>query len=218
MNKLGIPVALAALTLAGASGAAPPDALVVDAGAWKLVERQSGPVNYYAKTTEDGVTFLRSHYVPPSKTSLMGWQAPEADRQRLKKVTWTWRALTLPNGGDECASGKGDSAAVVYLTWKRGLRYYTVKYVWSAVGVKGKVCDKKRNPFVAQDTVIVDSGAPLKQWRTVSVDLASEYRNHFEDGDAKAEVPDFMGLGVMSDGDQTQSESAADFGVFTFER
>ncbi|MEO7096250.1 MAG: DUF3047 domain-containing protein, partial [Polyangiales bacterium] len=128
------------------------------------------------------------------------------------------RAVTLPVGGDECVSGKGDSAAVVYVSWKRGLRYYTLKYVWSAVSTKGAVCDRKRNPFVAQDTVVLESGGPLREWRNVSIDLASEFRNHFAGGDATAEVPDFIGLGLMSDGDQTKSDSSADWGTFVVER
>ena len=106
-------------------------------------------------------------------------------------------------------------AAVVYLTWKRGLRYYTLKYVWSAVGTKGRTCDSKRNPFVAQDTIILESGGPLGSWRTEDIDLAAQFRAHFEHGDAKAEVPDFVGIGLMTDGDQTGSPSAADFGSFT---
>lgn len=195
-----------------AASAAP--SLRIEAGDWHVVERDSGPVNYYRVTTEEGVTFVRSRYLPPMKTTVLGWQIPEAQRKRARGLRWTWRAQALPHGGDECARGKGDSAAVVYVTWKRGLRYYTLKYVWSAVGTKARVCDKKRNPFVAQDTVILESGAPLNVWRTEELDLPAEFRKHFEDGDANANVPDFMGIGIMSDGDQTQSESSADFGTF----
>jgi hypothetical protein len=106
----------------------------------------------------------------------------------------------------------------VYLAWRRGLRYYSLKYVWSAVGTKGKVCDTKRNPFVAQDTVILESGGPVGVWRSVEVDLADAFRRHFAGGDPAAEVPAFVGLGLMSDGDQTRSESAADYGLFTILR
>jgi hypothetical protein len=88
----------------------------------------------------------------------------------------------------------------------------------SAVGKKGSVCDVKRNPFVAQDTVIVESGGPTGAWRSVEIDLASEFRNHFEGGDPTASLPDFVGLGLMSDGDQTRSESAADYGSFVILR
>jgi hypothetical protein len=126
--------------------------------------------------------------------------------------------VTLPNGGDECADGREDSAAVVYVTWRRGLRWYSIKYVWSAVGTKGRTCARKRSPFVAQDTVIVDSGAPLNTWKTVEIDTKAEFRAHFADGDQNAEVPDLLGIGIMSDGDQTKSESAADYGQFVITR
>ena len=36
--------------------------------------------------------------------------------------------------------------------------------------------------------------------------------------DAAADVPDFVGVGIMSDGDQTQSESSADYGTFAVVR
>ena len=196
---------------------AEPD-LVIDPSAWRVVKSESGPVDYYAVQTEGGTRFVHARYVPPMKTTVLGHQIPDADRQRIKKVRWTWRAVTLPNGGDECAPRRADSAAVVYLTWKRGLRYYSLKYVWSAVGEKGKVCDSRRNPFVAQDTVIVDSGGPAGVWKPVEVDLATHFRHHFEHDDPNAEVPDFVGIGLMTDGDQTESESGADYAQFVLAR
>lgn len=208
--------ALACSTLS-LSSSADPD-LLVDAKAWRIVTRDSGPVNYYAVMTEGGATFIRAQYVPPMKTAVLGWQTPDGDRRKARKLRWSWRARKLPTGGDECVAGKGDSAAVVYVTWKRFLRYYALKYVWSAVGTKGSVCDRKRNPFVAQNTIILESGAPLSTWRTEEIDLASEFRKHFENGDASAEVPDFVGVGIMSDGDQTQTESSADYGTFAVVR
>jgi hypothetical protein len=192
--------------------------LEVDARAWRIVPSESGPVNYYSVATEAGKAFIRARYVPPMKTAVLGWQVPDADRRRVRKLRWAWRARTLPTAGDECTQGKGDSAAVVYLTWKRGLRYYTLKYVWSAMGVKGRVCARKRNLFVAQDTIIMESGPPLNTWRSVELDPSAEFRKHFEDGDMNAEVPDFIGIGIMSDGDQTKSESSADYGPFKLVR
>jgi hypothetical protein len=198
-----------------ASPAAAPQDITLDARAWRIVERESGPDNYYSVINDAGQRFVRSRYLPPMKTALLGWQTPDDERQRLRKLRWSWRARTLPTAADECTPGKGDSAAVVYVTWKRGLRYYVLKYVWSTTSVKGRTCVRKRNLFVAQDTIIVESGPPLNTWRNVELDLDSEFRKHFEDGDADADVPDFVGIGIMSDGDQTKSESSADFGTFS---
>ncbi len=188
--------------------------VTIEPSAWRVVESESGPTNYYSLVREGDASFVRSRYRPPMKTTVLGWQAPDRARETASRLGWTWRARTLPSGGDECVSGKGDSAAVVYVTWKRGLRYYTLKYVWSAVGRKGAVCDRKRNPFVAQDTVILQSGPPLGTWRSVDLDLRAEFRRHFEGGDPSADVPAFVGIGIMSDGDQTHSESSADYGPF----
>jgi hypothetical protein len=204
-----------ALLAAVAVAAAPPPPWRIAMGAFKLVERASGPVNYYA-VLPGPPQHIRSRYEPGLKTAVVGYGASPW-QVRATKLSWRWRALTLPVLGDECRDGKGDSAAVVYVSWKRGLRYYTLKYVWSAVGARGAVCDKKRNPFLAQDTIIVESGAPVGEWKSVSLDLAAEFRKHFEDGDANAEVPDFFGIGLMSDGDQTRSASSADFAEFKLE-
>jgi hypothetical protein len=215
-SRTGLLLATLLLALPRSAHAGSTD--TIDAKSWQLLKRESGPVNYYAVETDGDRSYVHARYVPGLKTAVVGYTIPTADRRRIRKVGWSWRAVTLPNGGDECTKNKEDSAAVVYLTWRRGLRYYSLKYVWSAVGQKGRVCDSKRNPFVAQDTIILQSGGPTGTWRTEEIDLASEFRRHFENNDPNAEVPDFVGIGLMSDGDQTNSESSADYGTFTLTR
>lgn len=201
--------------VAGAVAASPAGPWQLPVQGFRIVERASGPVNYYS-VAAGPPQHIHSRYEPGFETAVVGYGAKEW-QARATRLSWKWRAVTLPVGGNECQDGKGDSAAVVYVSWKRGLRYYTLKYVWSAVGPRGAVCDKKRNPFLAQDTVIVESGGPLGEWKTVDLDLRAEFRKHFEGGDAKAEVPDFFGIGLMSDGDQTRSVSSADFAEFSLE-
>lgn len=212
------PVLAAALVLAPPARAraeAPPShELAADVTQWRLVARESGMTNYYVVVRDPAMPFVRARYVPPWETAVLGFSVPDELRSKVRRARWKWRAMTLPRGGDECAKGKGDSAAVVYLTWKRGLRWYTLKYVWSAVGAVGAVCDRKRNLFVAQDTVILESGGPLGRWTSEEIDLPAAFRGHFNRGRTDADVPDFEGLGIMTDGDQTQSESAADYAQF----
>jgi Protein of unknown function (DUF3047) len=193
-------------------------ALNLDVTRWQVVTRESGPVNYYHVVADPSLPFVHAEYTPPEATAVLGVQIGDSDRKRARALSWQWRAVTLPQGGDECASGKGDSAAVVYLTWKHTLKWYTLKYVWSSVGQRGAVCDRKRNPFVAQDTVILQSGGPLGAWRNELIDLKQEFRRHFGDGDPNAEVPDFVGIGIMTDGDQTKSASSADYADFVLQR
>jgi hypothetical protein len=208
---------LPAIVVLFASPPATADETVVDVGQWRVVQRDSGPDLYYTQVRDPAMPFLRAHYRPPMHTTVLGWQAPDNLRATAQRVRWKWRVEAFPVDGNECAKGKEDSAADVYVSWKRGLRWYALKYVWSTVGPKGTTCDVKRNPFVAQDTIVLESGGPTDQWRSEEIDLKAEFRRHFEDGKADADVPDFVGLGVMSDGDQTHSDSAADFAAFVVE-
>jgi Protein of unknown function (DUF3047) len=203
---------------AGRADAAQDGALNLEVTRWHVVSRESGPVNYYQVVDDPSMPFVHARYTPPEATTVLGVEINDADRKRARAVDWQWRAVTLPRGGDECADGKGDSAAVVYLTWKKTLKWYTLKYVWSSVGQRGAVCDRKRSPFVSQDTIILESGGPLGVWRTEQIDLKQEFRRHFGDGDANADVPDFVGVGIMTDGDQTKSESSADYAGFVLQR
>lgn len=195
-----------------------PGSLNLEVTHWQVLKRDSGPVNYYQVVNDPSMPFVHAHYTPPEATTVLGFQLADNDRQRANAVSWQWRAVTLPKGGDECANGRTDSAAVVYLTWKKAFRYFTLKYVWSAVGRQGAVCDRKRNPFVAQDTIILESGGPLGVWRTEEINLKTEFRRHFDDGDPAGDVPDFVGVGIMTDGDQTKSESEADYAGFVLKR
>ena len=62
------------------------------------------------------------------------------------------------------------------------------------------------------------SGGPLNEWQTEEIDLKAEFRKHFEGGDQSADVPDLLGVGLMTDGDQTKSHSAADYADFVITR
>jgi hypothetical protein len=187
----------------------------IDVHAFRVVESYSGGVSYYKIVQDPELPFIRAIYRPPLETVTLGVEVPEALRQRVKKVRWKWRAQVLPKDGDECRGGAfSDSAAVVYISWKRGLKWYSIKYVWSSVGPKGKICDERRNLFVVQDTVILESGGPLGQWKDEEIDPSAEFRGHFEEGNPKADVPDFVGIGLMSDGDHPNSISSSDYAGF----
>ena len=176
---------------------------------------KSGPAVYYT-VVEGGSegSLLRGDYRPGMESVEMGVEVPEALRQKVRFLRWRWRAHAFPEGGDECVPGKGDSAASVSVGFKRGLKWYVLKYAWSGVSPLGAVCDRKRTLFLARDTIILESGGETGEWLTETIDLKKAFRDHFEKGDPSAEVPNLMGLAVMSDGDQTHSPSGADFAGF----
>jgi hypothetical protein len=188
----------------------------LDVHQFRIVRSESGPTNYYAVGDDPVDPFVRAQYRPGTETAVFGISVPDPMRKDARELRWTWRAQTFPRDGSVCRGGSGiaDSAALVYAIWKRGLRYYSLRYVWSTNAPKGSVCDQKRNPFLAQDTVVLESGGPTGQWVPESVDLKAEFRKHFAGGDPNAEIPNFLGVGIMTDGDQSRTESAADYADF----
>jgi hypothetical protein len=123
----------------------------------------AGPQSYYWIIEEPGDSFIRAIYKPPLQTVTLFANVGDALRKGVDKIRFRWRAWVMPVAGNECVPGRGDSVANVYIAWKRGLRWYSVKLVWST---------------------------------------------------DDAEVPGLQGIGIMTDGDQTNSTSAADYAGF----
>ena len=218
-TRIGASTVLA-LLLAGvrADAAAPPISSVtmLDVRAFRPVEGpRSGQAVYYKVVEEAGETMLRGSYRPGLETVVMGAEIPEALRGRARRIKWRWRARAFPNGGDECGpGGRGDSAASVNVAFKRGFRWYVLKYVWSPISPLGAVCDRKRSLFLVRDTIVLEHGGAPGTWLTEVVDARQVFIDHFAKGNPRADVPDMVGIGVMTDGDQTHSPSGADWANF----
>ena len=97
----------------------------------------------------------------------------------------------------------------MFVTWKRGLRWYSLKFVWSTAAPLGATCNSVRNPLVASDSVVLRSGGGGSRWVKEEIDPDALFRQHFG-----GEVPELQGLGILTDGDQTHSTSAADYAGF----
>ena len=136
------------------------------------------------------------------------------DPHQWPYLTWRWRVHRLPVGGDERIRDRNDSAAGVYVVFRRGwpspLRH-TLKYVWSASkGLKGKTLRGLVNPNSFY-IVLEDATSPRNQWIQETVNVLEDYRRLFH-----KDPPEVLGIGVLTDGDNTQSEAWADYDDFVF--
>jgi hypothetical protein len=191
----------------------------IDLTRFEVLKRDSGPRNYYRVVTEPTdppQTFIRGVYSPGLQTVTLFTKAPDEVHRGARLLRWRWRALVLPRQGNECVEDRGDGAATVYLAWKHGLRWYSLKFIWSSEAPLGATCNPRRSPLVAQESIILRSGGPTGIWRDEEVDPDAVFREHFEGGNRAAEVPDLVGIGLLTDGDQTHSVSAADYADFVF--
>ncbi len=207
--------AAAPVAAAPQADAAASRVIALDVHAFRAVEGpSSGPAVYYRVVEEGDGPLLRGSYEPGMESVTMGIEVPEPLRKRARFVRWAWRARVVPARGDECSWGRGDSAASVSLAFKRGFKWYILKYVWSGASPLGAVCDRKRSLFVARDTVVLEHREAREAWFREVVDVRGAFIEHFAGGDPSADVPDLVGIGVMTDGDQTSSQSGADWASF----
>jgi hypothetical protein len=212
--------AVLALALAAGDGRGADDAppAVFDVRKFQPVEGpSSGPAVYYSVVEEASGAILRGTYRPGLETVAMGIEVPEPFRKRARLLRWRWRVRAFPVGGNECRAGRGDSAASVIAAFKRGLRWYMLKYVWSPVAPLGAVCDRKRTLLLVRDTIILESGGASGTWLNEVVDVHQSFIDHFAGGNRNADVPDLVGIAVLTDGDQTHSEASADWAGFQLE-
>ena len=200
-------------------------AVPLDVHRFKVLGEQYDPENphhetptYYRIINDGGQSFIRGTYLPPQSTVTLFQDVPDELHHGVRRMQWRWRALDLPQGGNECANGLGDSAAAVYVTWKRGLRWYSLKFIWSTDAPVGATCNRIRNPFVASDSIVLRSGPATEGWEEEVIDPEDLFRQHFANGDPGADIPELRGIGLMTDGDQTVSTSAADYAGFVLYR
>ena len=205
----------AALTI-GAGGSAPPGmrAFPLDVHRFEVLERDSGPVSYYSIIEDPTNPFIRGVYTPPLETVTLFADVGDGLRNGVELIRFRWRPWVLPVRGNECADNRGDAAANVYIAWKSGLKWYSLKLVWSSEGKSGVTCRKTRNLFVASDSIILHTGPPVGEWQEEEINPTALFRQHFEGGNPNAEVPELQGIGILTDGDQTKSMAASDFAGF----
>jgi Protein of unknown function (DUF3047) len=223
-GRPGVLPLVLALGLSGtgtaAFGSPPPGtrAFPLEVTRFHVLERDSGPTIYYRILEDPAGRFLRGVYKPPMATVTLFADVGDELRTSVDLVRFRWRAWVLPVGANECMPGRGDAAANVYIAWKRGLRWYSVKLAWSSAAPVGATCDSIRNPFVASDTLVLRSGSPVGVWLEEEIDPAALFRAHFEGGNPAAEVPELQGIGILTDGDQTRTVSAADYAGFVLHK
>ena len=203
------------------------DAGVIDAGVaakkfidvqpdseWKPLTFYSGDVNYYSIREEDGVKVIHAEYKDGLDTVILHRKLNKSGR--YSRIEWKWHAVKFPEGGDENNAAKNDSVASVYVFFKSGVRKFVLKYVWSAAAAKGYNYRRPGSNYFDKMQLIVCESPPNKpgEWRTESIDIASDFRKYFYDGDPNAEVPPVAGIGILTDGDQTHSTVIADYTGF----
>jgi len=120
-------------------------------------------------------------------------------------LKWQWRAVKLPQGGDERFKETGDSAAAIYVIFEAFIRPDTIKYVWSTSLPLGTTT---QSPYNSKTKIVVlqNQHSPLDQWIAETVDVCADYKRLFG-----KEPEQVQAIGLMSDSDNTGSVAIAHY-------
>ena len=126
------------------------------------------------------------------------------------KLRWRWRVWSLPVGANEEVKSKNDSGAAVRIVFKGGLRARMLKYVWSSTLPKGTETESAGNGKIK--VIVLQSGTSrMGEWIWEEVNAYEDYKRLFGGEPRTVRI-----LGVITDANNTQTLSAADYDDFTF--
>lgn len=161
----------------------------------------------YVVETIDGAPALHATYGTHTITVVRA--LPRWNLEEYPVLAWRWKAVRLPEGGDESDADRNDSAASVYVAWEVGLpfRVADLRFAWSTTLPVGRKIAKR---FGRQRVIVAEGGPANDGWRDVQVDLLGEARTLLK-ADAPAS-PALMAL--TTDADATGSSAEAFYADF----
>ena len=177
---------------------------------WQLDPNAPAPTFKYppAVVVDGGQRVLR---LKTDHESVSIWRAVRVDLRDTPRLTWDWKALTLPDGGDVRQPKRNDQAArvmVLFEGWK------SLLYIWDSQAPVGREIRPDVFATVDRALVVVRSGpAALGRWHRERRDVRADYRRIFEE-----EPRAVKWIGLESHSDDVQSQSEALFGSIRFER
>jgi len=136
----------------------------------------------------------------------------KVDIVKFPYLNWKWRALSLPVNGDESRKETCDVAASVNVVLRASKwRPRTIKYSWSTTLPVDScfVSPFSMWPARADVKVIKSGGEELGNWRAEKVNVLEDYKKFYK----KEKVASFVieAIVIMTDSDNTESPSAADY-------
>ncbi len=167
----------------------------------------------YTIREEKGNRYL--HAADDGSSIIILKQVSEWDANRYPVLSWRWRATVLPEGGDERIRTKNDSSVAVYVVLDQNFIGVpkTLKYVWSTTAPVGTYY--RREGIGRPHVIVLESGKEkLGQWVEESVDVHADYVRIF----GKKPPSKAVGIGILTDGNATGTDSKGDYDDFVVHR
>ncbi len=181
---------------------------------WKAWRGDDGLArNSYSIREENGNRYL--HAADDGSSIIIRKQLSEWDANEFPVLSWRWRARVLPAGGDERIGSRNDSSVAVYVVLDQNFVGVpkTLKYVWSTTLPVGTY--HRRDGIGRPHVIVLESGEEkLGQWVEESVDVHADYVRIF----GKKPPRKAVGIGILTDGNATGTDSQGDYDDFVVHR
>jgi len=178
--------------------------------------RTDSAMNYYNIVKEGANGYLSARN---DKTDNFIIKKIKVDIVKYPYLNWRWRAIKLPPGGDESRKPTCDVVASVNVILQASKwRPKTIKYSWSTTLAKGTFTESPYAIWPSRaDIIVLQSGPSLKgKWVTEKRNVLKDYKKLYEEDDVDSFVID--AIVIMSDGDNTLSQVAADYDEIYFSK
>ena len=179
-------------------------------GTWQPYPRSAPADLKYppAILLDDGRRVLR---LKTDHESVKIGRAMQVDVAATPWLTWEWKALILPQGGDVRQPRRNDQAARVMLMFE-GMK--AIVYIWDTTAPVGhETSPDGFGQLLERVLVVVRSGeSGLSQWHRERRNVLNDYERLFE-----AKPGRVKWVGLESHSDDARSESAALFGAIRFD-
>jgi DUF3047 family protein len=134
----------------------------------------------------------------------------KVDPKATPWLTWEWKPLVLPDGGDVRNPKRNDQAGRVMVAFE-GMK--GILYVWDTTAPVGTEVQPDELELFQRVLIVVGSGAAtLGQWSRERRNVYDDYRRLFDE-----EPPSIKLVGVESHSNDTHSRTAMRFGTISFE-
>ena len=167
----------------------------------------------YTIREEDGNRYL--HAADDGSSIIIRKPLSDWDANEYPVLSWRWRAKVLPEGGDERIGSRNDSSVAVYVVLDQNFIGVpkTLKYVWSTTLPVGT--HHRRDGIGRPHVIVLESGTEkLGEWVEESVDVYADYVRIF----GKKPPRKAVGIGILTDGNATGTDSKGDYDDFMVHR
>ncbi len=173
---------------------------------WELKEKSGKADLAFVKDEGVGAVRLRS-----SNTSFSLQKKVDINLKQYPILSWKWKVVKLPAGGDFRKSSTDDQSAQLFLAFSKTR---AIVYIWDTSAPQGLMTDAAAPFFMSIKAVVVRSGSSeAGKWITETRNVYDDYKKLFHE-----EPQNVAGVRIQINSQHTGSSAESYFGDVAFKK